>query len=50
MSAASLTRTIYEAIFHKNKIKNLHGHMYEDSSEINGRVLRDFESLSTDPD
>lgn len=50
LSAASLTRTIYEAIFHKNNMKNLHGHGYEDSSEITSIVLRDFESLVTDPD
>lgn len=50
LSAASLTRTIYEAIFHKNNIKNLHGHIYEDSSEITSIFLRDFESFIADPD
>lgn len=30
-------------------MKNLHGHKYEDSSEITSIVLRDFESLCTDP-
>lgn len=49
LSAASLTRTIYEAIFHKNNMKKLHGHIYEDSSEITSIVLRGFESLDTDP-
>lgn len=49
-SAAFLTGTIYEAIFHKKKMENLHGHMYEDSFEINSTVSRDFQSLSTDLD
>lgn len=31
-------------------MENLHGHMYEDSFEINSTVSRDFQSLGTDPD
>lgn len=45
LSAALPTRTIYEAIFHKNNMKNLHGHIQEDSSEITSILLKDFETL-----